>query len=321
MKPATVWVLARAGEPGLQLLSPPPAGVTFVTGAAAEAFAGAPPPDVLFVCGHGPRVLAPVLERAPAVRWVHSRYAGVEGVLFPALVESTAILTNARGVFSRSLAEFVVAGLLYFAKDLRRMTRNQAAGRWEPFDVEELAGRTLAIVGYGDIGRAIAERVRPFGMRVIAVRRRSAQVENDGLVHEVATVTELRDVLARADDVAVALPLTSDTRRLIGETALRALKPTSVLVNVGRGAVVDEPALVRALEERRLKGAALDVFETEPLPVEHAFWRLDNVLLSPHCADHTVSWLDDATRCFLQNLERFRRGEPLLNIVDKRAGY
>jgi phosphoglycerate dehydrogenase-like enzyme len=127
--------------------------------------------------------------------------------------------------------------------------------------------------------------------------------------------------MAECDDVAVALPLTPKTRRLIGEGDIRALKPTAVFANVGRGAVVDEEALVRALQERRIKGAVLDVFEAEPLPKESPLWGLDNVLLSPHTADHTRTWLVDASALFLRNLDRFRRGEPLLNRVDKRQGY
>jgi phosphoglycerate dehydrogenase-like enzyme len=321
MEALTVWVLAAADDPGLRPLSPAPPGVTFVVGSTPEAFARQPAPDVLFVCGMGKRLLEPVFARASSVRWVHARFAGLDGLLFPALVESSVPLTNARGVFSRSLGEFAVAGLLYFAKDFRRMIRNQEHRLWEAFDVSELAGRVLAIVGYGDIGRAIAERAKPFGMRILAVRRRPEQAQGDTLIDEVLPLHGLRDAIARADDVAVALPLTADTRHLLGEPEIGAMKPTGIFVNVGRGAVVDETALVRALEQDRIKGAALDVYDTEPLPGDHPFWRLPNVLLSPHCADHTSTWLLDATRAFLANLERFRRREPLANVVDKRAGY
>ena len=250
-----------------------------------------------------------------------ARFAGLDGFLFPGLVESAIPLTNGRGSFSRSLAEFVVAGLLYFAKDFPRMRRNQAAADWQVFDVEELHGRTLGIVGYGDIGRAIAERARPFGMRIVGLRRRPEGGAADGLAHEVWPLSRLRELMATADDIAVALPLTPDTHHLLGEAAIRAMRPGAVFANVGRGAVVDEPVLVRALEEGRIKGAVLDVFETEPLPKESPLWRLDNVLLSPHTADHTRTWLVDASHHFLENLGRFRRGEPLFNLVDKRAGY
>lgn len=317
----TVWVLAHADDPGLRPLDPAPEGVRFVTGLDLEAFRGEPPPEVVFDCGVGRKLLEPVLQAHPDTRWIHSRYAGLETLLFQALVESPVPLTNGKGSFSRSLAEFVVAGLLYFAKDLPRMRRNQAAHDWAVFDVEELHGRTLGIVGYGDIGRAIAERAKPFGMRILGLRRRAEPGLRDDLADEVWPLAQLRDLMAECDDVAVALPLTPETRRLIGEEDIRALKPTAVFANVGRGAVVDEGALVRALQERRIKGAVLDVFEAEPLPKESPLWGLDNVLLSPHTADHTRTWLVDASALFLRNLDRFRRGEPLLNRVDKRQGY
>ncbi len=317
----TVWVLAHADDPGLGPLDPAPEGMRFLIGQDLAAFAGAPPPEAVFDCGVGRQLLEPVLAAHPDTRWIHSRFAGLETLLFPALIESSVPLTNGKGSFSRSLAEFVIAGLLYFAKDFPRLRRNQAARDWAVFDVEELHGRTLGIVGYGDIGRAIAERARPFGMRIVGLRRRAKEGERDDLADEVWPLSRLPELLAVSDDVAVALPLTEDTRHLIGEAEIRALKPTAVFANVGRGAVVDEEALVRALQERRIKGAVLDVFEVEPLPKESPLWGLDNVLLSPHTADHTRTWLVDATALFLRNLERFRLGEPLLNRVDKSQGY
>jgi phosphoglycerate dehydrogenase-like enzyme len=321
MAALTVWVLARPDDPGLRPLDKAPEGVRFVIGQDLAAFAGAPPPEVVFDCGLGRTLVEPVLHAYPGIRWIHSRFAGLETLLFQALVESPVPLTNGKGSFSRSLGEFVVAGLLYFAKDFPRMRRNQAARDWAIFDVEELHGRTLGIVGYGDIGRAIAERAKPFGMRIVGLRRRVEPGLRDDLADEVWPLARLRDLLAECDDVAVALPLTPQTQRLIGEEDIRALKPTAVFANVGRGAVVDEAALTRALVERRIKGAVLDVFETEPLPQESPLWGLDNVLLSPHTADHTRTWLADASGLFLRNLDRFRRGEPLLNRVDKQQGY
>jgi len=317
----TVWILARPGDPGLGPLDPAPPGVRFVVGCRIEDFAAAVAPEAVFDCGVGRSLLEPVLAAHPEVRWIHSRFAGLDSLLFPALRDSPVLLTNGKGAFSRSLGEFVLAGLLYFAKDFPRMRRNQGAGDWTVFDVEELHGRTLGIVGYGDIGRAIAERARPFGMRIVGLRRRTNGEGGDGLADEIWPLSRLHELMATADDVAVALPLTPDTRHLLGEAEIRALKPTAVFANVGRGAVVDEPHLVRALEERRIKGAVLDVFETEPLPKESPLWALDNVLLSPHTADHTKTWLLDASALFLRNLERFRAGQPLANVVDKRAGY
>ncbi len=317
----TVWVLARAGDAGLPALEPAPSGVTYVVGDEPEHFSKAPPADALFVCSLGRRKVEPVFPLSPKLRWVHSRSAGIERLLFPALVESPIPLTNGKGVFSASLAEWVIGAVLYFAKDFRRLVKNQGARQWEEFAPDMVDGRTLGIVGYGDIGRATAARARALGMNILAVRRRPTESRGDPLVDEVLDGDGLPALLERSDYVLVATPLTAETRHLLGRKELGHLKPEAVLINVGRGAVIDEKELVRALQERRLKGAALDVFEEEPLPAESPLWGLDSVLLSPHCADQTVTWLQDASRAFLLNLERFRRGEPLRNVVDKARGY
>jgi phosphoglycerate dehydrogenase-like enzyme len=320
-RPVVVWVLARPADPGLALLDPAPEGVRFVVGAEPEEFDGGPPADVVLDCWSGPRRVAGVVARVPELSWFHSRAAGLEGVLVPELLASPATLTNGRGAFSRSLAEFALAALLFFVKDLRRLLESQASRTWDPFDMEMLQGRALGIVGYGDIGRATAALVRPLGLRILALRRRPELSHEDPLVDEVLPVERLHELMSRSDDVLVAAPLTPDTRGLVDAGALAAMKPTAILVNVGRGAVVDEAALVAALREKRIRGAALDVFETEPLPARHPFWTLPSVLLSPHCADHVPGWIEDGTRVFLENLDRFLRGEPLLNVVDKTRGY
>jgi phosphoglycerate dehydrogenase-like enzyme len=286
-----------------------------------ECRAAAAAADVIVNAFAGRALLEAVWAEAPRVRWVHSLSAGLDHLLFPGLVESPVPLTNSRGVFSDSLGEFALAGLLAFAKDLRRMYRSQSAGTWDPFDVGELRGATLGIVGYGDIGRAVAQRARSFGMRILALRRRIEQSTSDPLVDEVLPFTSLLEMLPRCDAVVLSAPLTPQTRGLIGAAALAAMKGSAVLVNIGRGALVDEAALISALEQRRIAGAALDVFETEPLPAGHPFYRLENVLLSPHCADHTPGWRDATARFFIENLDRFRRGAPLENVIDKKRGY
>lgn len=319
--PVVVWVLAQPGDASLTALERAPEGVRLVFGAEPEEFAGAPHPDVVFDCWSGPRRVAGVLARVPDLGWFHARSAGLEGVLVPELVASPAVVTNGRGAFSHSLAEFVLAALLYFTKDLRRLLKSQEDGAWDPFDMEMLHGRTLGIVGYGDIGRATATLLRPLGVRALALRRRPELSRGDALVEEVLPVERLHELMRRSDDVLVAAPLTPETRGLVDAEALAAMRSTAVLVNVGRGPVVNETALADALEQGRVRGAALDVFETEPLPRGHRFWRLPNVLLSPHCADHVPGWVEDGTRVFLENLRRFQRGEPLLNVVDKARGY
>jgi phosphoglycerate dehydrogenase-like enzyme len=319
--PLVVWVLARPGDPGLRLLEPPTEGVRFVVGWEPEAFAGAPPPDALLDCWAGPTRIVAALRQAPGLRWIHARSAGLDRVLVPEVAAHPAVLTNGRGAFSPALAEFALAALLFFAKDLRRLVAQQAAGAWTAFDMERLEGRTVGIVGYGDIGRAVAARLRPLGVEILALRRRPDLSREDPLATEVLPPGRLLELMARADGVVVAAPLTPQTHRLVGRDAIAAMKAAAVLVNVGRGPVVDEPALVEALEHGRIRGAALDVFETEPLPAESPLWRLPNVLLSPHCADHVPGWVDEAMRVFLRHLERFRHGEVPSGVVDKTAGY
>jgi phosphoglycerate dehydrogenase-like enzyme len=321
MAPTVVWVLASADDPGLPALSPAPEGVVFVVGDTVEHFAKAPRPDAILLCWFGRRVLEPVFALARGVRWLHSRSAGVERSVFPALAESDVVMTNGRGVFSVALAEFVIGSVLYFARGFPRLLLNQARAKWEEFDPEPVAGRTMGIVGYGDIGRVTAVRARALDMRILALRRRPQASKGDPLVDEVLPGDALPELMSRSDYVVVALPLTPDTKGLVSAAAIARLKPSAVFINVGRGPVIDESALVEALAARRIKGAALDVFDQEPLPPDHPFWRMDNLLLSPHSADHTPGWIDDAMRAFLANLERFRRGEPLLNVVDKARGY
>ena len=299
-----------------------PAETRITVGNRPEAFEGAASEADVILTWMVPRdLLEQVFAMAPRVRWIHSGSVGVENVLFPGLIASPVTLTNARGAYSAALGEFVLAAMLFFAKDLRRMTTSQGAGRWDQFDVEMLQGKVLGIVGYGDIGKAVARRVQGFGMRIFALRRRPEFSQEDPLIERTFSNERVGEMLAASDYVVVALPLTPTTAGLIGAEMLAAMKPSAVLINVGRGPVVDEQALIAALEANRIRGAALDVFEREPLPEEHAFYRLENVLLSPHTADHTAGWLEQSMEVFLANFERFRKGEPLENIVDKRMGY
>jgi len=319
----TVLVLANPTDSQLAMLRELPPEISLAVGNSLEAFErAAPEADVILNWGGSRQLMRDVFRMSPNVRWVHSKAAGLDTMLFPELVDSPVPLTNGRGVFSQSLGEFVLAAVLYFAKDLRRMVRNQMAGRWEPFDVVEVTGQTAGIVGYGDIGRAAATRLRAMGLRILAVRRQGPSLYNvDPLVDRIYGAGGLAEMIARCDYVVAAAPLTPDTKGLIGEAEFAAMKPNAVVINVGRGPVIDEPAMVRALTEGRIKGAGLDVFEQEPLPEGHPFYRLENVLLSPHCADHTADWQEQAMRFFLQQFERFRTGEPLVNVVNKRLGY
>jgi phosphoglycerate dehydrogenase-like enzyme len=315
-------VLADPASPYLKHLEQLAPRITLTVGLSEEHLASAiERAQVLLVGAQKKELLRTLLPRARALRWIHSLSAGVENLLFEELIHSPLPLTNSKGIYSGSLSEFALAAMLFFAKELRRLVRQQAESRWEQFMPVELRGRTLGILGYGDIGRAVAERARPFGMRILACRRQPSRSEGDPLVDGLFPLERRLEMIAASDYLLLALPHTSGTHRMMGEAELRAMKPGSVLINIGRGNTLDEQALVQALEEGRLRGAALDVFETEPLPVGHAFWRLENVLLSPHCADQTPTWREEAVALFLRNLDRFEKGEPLMNIVDKEAGY
>jgi phosphoglycerate dehydrogenase-like enzyme len=313
----TVLVVTHEDDPQLSMLK----DLRPIVGSTPEAFAGAVTEPVVILAWSGPKkVLREVFLMCKDVRWVHSRSAGLDNVLFPELVASKVPLTNGSGVFSPSLGEFSLAAILYFAKDFRRMIRNQAAGVWEQFDVEEIDSQTVGIVGYGDIGRAVAKRVHPMGMTVYALKRHPPE-GMDPMVDQFYQTEDLLAMLPRCDYVVVALPLTAETHHMISDREFAAMKPTAVVINVGRGPVIDEAAMVRTLTAKRIKGAGLDVFEHEPLPPGDPMYKLENVLLSPHCADHTAEWLNRAMRFFLQQYQRFSNGEPLENVVDKGLGY
>lgn len=281
----------------------------------------APETQVVLNCTGRAEGLEAILPSAPKLRWIHSLSAGVENQLTPAVAATPVPLTNSRGVYKESLGEFVVAAALFFAKDFRRMLRNQEAGRWEQFDVEELYRQTMGVIGYGEIGRAAAKRGKSLGMKILALRRNPDKSKDDGIADELYPPDRMGDMIAASDVVVVSAPLTSDTRGLVNEAAISRMKSTAILINVGRGPVIHEPSLIQALQQNKIRGAALDVFEQEPLPAGHPFWTLKNVLLSPHCADHTADWLHTAVEFFISNFHRFVAGEPLLNVVDKQAGY
>jgi phosphoglycerate dehydrogenase-like enzyme len=323
MKDDTILVLADPAEPQLAKLHNCFPGVNIVAGNSVEAFTEKTArASVLFNWSGSLDLIKQVFSRCPDLVWVHSRSVGLERTLFPEFVDSPVVLTNGLGVFSPALGEFVLAAILYFAKDFRRMIRNQNAEVWQPFDVEPVAGRTVGIIGYGDIGRAVAARVRAMGMNVLAVRRHvPVHGDADPVIEQVLPPERRIELISRCDYIVVAAPLTPETRGMIGVPEFAAMKHTAVVVNVGRGPIIDESELIGALSSNRIKGAALDVFDQEPLPRGHAFYQLNNVLLSPHCADNTPDWLEQSMDRFITQFERFRTGQVLLDVVDKNLGY
>lgn len=267
-----------------------------------------------------PTYFVETFPHAKRVRWVHGLMAGIDKILTPEVLTSSVPMTNGRGLFRRALAEWTVGAMVHFAYDFRRLLRQQAAAKWEGFDHPTLFGKTIGIIGFGAIGREIAVRAKAFDMRITMLRRKKP-CNQDPLVDRAYAPAQLHEMLAECDYVAIAAPLTAETRGMIGAAQIAVMKPTAVLINVGRGLIVDEPALIAALESNKIRGAALDVFAKEPLPPEHPFYKLENVLLSPHTADRSPESRSGAVEFFLENFERYRKGEPLQNIVDKHAGY
>jgi phosphoglycerate dehydrogenase-like enzyme len=268
---------------------------------------------------------AAILREGPSLRWVHSGAAGVRGSLTPEMRSSDVVFTNSAGIHGPPVAETVLGYLLHFARGFDHAVRSQVAGQWDrtAFDsadapVRELAGSTVGIVGVGGIGREVARRVRCMGARVIGTRRRDAQVEG---VEILAGGEGLDRLLERSDYVVLAVPETDETRGLMDAAALARMKEGAVLVNVARGGLVDEAALLSALENGRLRGAALDAFSTEPLPDAHPFWRAPRVLLTPHTSAYTHRFWEREAELILDNLRRYLAGEALRNVVDKAEGY
>jgi len=275
--------------------------------------------DVLFLrWGLSPEATRRLLTRVPNLRWVHTISAGVDHLLFPELRESDAILTNASGVFNIPIAETVMAYILAVVKRLPEFLAQQREHRWEKLPLRELGGLTVGIVGLGDIGTEVARLCRAFGMHVLGLRRRPAPSD---VADEVLPPDRLHDLLARSDFVVIAAPLTAETRGMIGRAELAAMKPDAWLINISRGAIVDEEALIEALQAGRIGGACLDVFAEEPLPPESPLWDMPNVIITPHNSWSSPHIEEREIDLFLENLRRYVAGEPLLNVVDKQAGY
>lgn len=275
--------------------------------------------EVLFgIPGDSPEGLAEAVSVGTKLRWVQATSAGAGEQVGSAGLSADDLrrvtVTSAAGVHAGPLAEFAMLGLLAFAKGLPRLLADQRARRWGHYPVEELSGRTLLIVGLGHIGAEVGRLAEAFGMRVIGLNRTGAG--DWPHVDELARIDALDDWLPRADAIVISLPLTDATRGLIGAGAIARIKPDATLVNVGRGAVVDEDALVEALRDGRLAGAALDVVATEPLGEDSPLWELPNVLLSPHTAGLSVRENERIVALFAENLRRYLRGEELRNRVD-----
>ncbi len=322
MANTTVVVLGHLPGPMLKKLESLGPGIVLKSGKTARSLQ----PEVadarvLFNWGGARDELKKVMTLAPGLEWIHARFAGLDHMLFPELVESPIVITNGSGIFSPALGEFVILGVLFFAKDVTRLLNAKAERRWDLFDMDEISRQTLGIVGHGDIGRAIAWRAKGLGMRVLALRRDPSPRAGDEHVDRVYSNKDILTMLPECDYVAVAAPLTPETKGMFSKAEFGAMKPEAIIMNVGRGPVIDEPAMIEALRSKQIRGAALDVFAVEPLPPESPLWSMGNVLISAHTADHTKTWVAESVDFFIEQFDCWRAGKPLKNVVDKHAGY
>ena len=267
----------------------------------------------------------PQLALASRLKWIHSPAAGVGGMLFPEMLGSPVIITNSRGVSADTMAEHTLGVTLALYRNLPLAVVRQQQHVWAQDEISARGNRTIAgthvlVVGLGAIGSAIARRMTALGAHVSGIRRRAGGPGVEG-VADVATADKLSSLLPRADIVVISAPHTGETKGLIGRDELAAMKRDAVLVNVSRGRLVDEAALAAALQEGRLAGAALDVFEREPLPDDSPLWDLPNVLITPHTSGFRPDHWDVMTDLFAENLRRYDGDQPLLNVIDKNAGY
>ncbi|HEX6306800.1 MAG TPA: D-2-hydroxyacid dehydrogenase [Longimicrobiales bacterium] len=292
---------------------------------AVRAMAGA---EIYFGLGLPRDLLLAGLAAPGRLRWIHTGAAGVRSLLHPELAASDIVLTNSAGIHAEPIAETVIGMALHFARGIDHAVRAQERAEWRAHiyesrdsGVRELSGATLGIVGYGGIGRAVARRARALGMRVAASRRRSPAAPHDGPAELITGPGALERLLEQSDFLVLAAPSTSETRGLIGAPELARMKKGAVLINVARGDLIDEPALLAALRNGRLRGAALDVFATEPLPPESPLWQQPNVLVAPHVSATSPRFWEREGELILDNVKRYLGGRELRNVVDPVAGY
>ncbi|MQA92375.1 MAG: D-2-hydroxyacid dehydrogenase [Gemmatimonas sp.] len=274
-----------------------------------------------------PKPLFEAAARSGAnLQWVHSASAGVGGTLYPEMRQSQLILTNSAGIHAEPMADSALAMILYFARGFDFAVQAQHQARWDKdrFDATdsplvELEGSTLGVLGYGGIGRAIGRRATALGMRVLALRRRLG--DTDPSVTPLTGRAGLDRLLAESQFIVLSLPRTTATEGLLGREQIASLRPDAVVINVGRGELIDEVALAEALAQGRIRGAGLDVFMREPLPPKSPLWRLPNVLITPHASATSHRFWQRELDLILENLDRYQRGAKQLNVVDKGAGY
>ena len=263
-----------------------------------------------------------ILSYAPNVKWVHSFSVGIEAMLRSKFQNTNAIITNSKGCSAIPISEHTIAMILSFARGIPKMIQNKPGRVWNTIPTIDLASSTVAIIGYGEIGIAIAKRAKALGMRVVGSKR-SPQKTSEGIeyVDRLVGMEDIDSILAEADFTVLALPSTNETKYFFNKDRLKKIKQGGYLINVGRGNTIVEADLISVLDEGHLAGASLDVFEVEPLPENHRFWEMDNVIVSPHNAYYSPEHLKHNMDLFIENVELFINGAPLKNVVDKQLGY
>lgn len=259
-----------------------------------------------------------ITKRADSLRWIHFLSSGVDNLWELDFDKKRYLLSKSAGVHAIPIAEYVIASILYFLKDFHIFKKRQAERLWERHWLREARGQTAAIIGLGNIGLEVARRCKDMGMRVIGLARTPRQHEH---VDAIYGYSDLREFLSEADFIIVALPLTPDTRNFLNPSNLSSIKKGAVLINVSRGSVVNEGALVDLLDKGALGGAALDVFDEEPLPADSPLWAMENVLMTPHVSGTTPLYMERAIDIFLENLDSLRESGELVTPVDIDAKY
>ncbi len=262
-----------------------------------------------------------LLARAPRLKWIQVTSAGVDRLRDTDIWRSGITITNASGIHATPISEFILQFMLMFAKGAPRCFQMKQKREWQRYPSTVIHDKTLGIIGLGHIGRETARLAKAFGMKVIATRRSAKKAGTARYVDLLLPADEMPSLLKESDYVSICVPFTTETRHLIGEKELRLMKPTAYIINIARGGIIDEAALIKALDEKRIAGAGLDVTEREPLPSDSRLWDFPNVILSPHVSGGQEDYMARATELFCDNLRRYLAGKKLRNIIDRKKGY
>ena len=262
-----------------------------------------------------------IIARAPKLKWLQVTSAGVDRHQGTEIWNSKVTITGVSGIHATPIGEFVMGLMLMFAKNTTLGFKMMQTREWTRYMSGTLRGKTVGIIGLGHIGGEVARLSKAFSMRVVATRRSAKASEKAKNVDLMFPASRMKELLGQSDYVVLTLPLTPETKHIIGEAELKAMKPTACIINIGRGPLIDQEALIKALERKRIAGAGLDVMVPEPLPKDSKLWDLDNVILSPHISGGMEDYMVRATELFCDNLKRYIAGKKLLNVVDKKKGY